>query len=159
MSTINQWVRRPALATLFACLFLAGGVAEAQTASAQRRLFEPINEASLTTLRGNTHPLAQPAFDRGAAAGDMALDRMLLVLRRSPAQDAALQKLLQDQQDSSSPSYRKWLTPDEFGQQFGPSDDDLQTVTSWLTVHGFHAIQVSHGRTVIEFSGTEARLE
>ena len=62
------------------------------------------------------------------------MDRMLLVLRRSPEQHSALLKLLDDQQDKSSANYHKWLTPEQFGQQFGPADADIQAVTSWLHV-------------------------
>lgn len=93
---------------------------------------QPINRNQLVTLKGNTHPLARPQFDIGTAPPDLPLDRMLLVLKRSPQQDIALRKLLDDQQDKTSPSYHKWLTPDEFGQRFGPADQDLQTVIGWL---------------------------
>jgi hypothetical protein len=89
----------------------------------------------------------------------MSLNRMLLVLKRSPQQDYALKKLLDDQQDKNSPNYHKWLTPDEFGQQFGATDQDLSIITGWLATHGFAVSRVSHGRAVIEFSGVESQLE
>lgn len=84
--------------------------------------------------------------------------RMLLVLKRSPQQESALRKLLDDQQDKSSPSYRQWLTPEQFGKQFGPTDDDLATITRWLQSHGF---EVGHtkGRTVLEFSGNAGQVQ
>jgi len=119
----------------------------------------PVDESQLVTLRGNTHPLAQPQFDVGTAPPNMPLNRMLLVLKRSPGQDYSLKKLLDDQQDKNSPSYRKWLTPDQFGQQFGATDQDLQVVTGWLQTHGFQVSRVTHGRSVIEFSGVESQLE
>src|SRR6266576_3256602 len=77
----------------------------AQQAPRQPLINQPIMESQLTTLRGNTHPLARPQFDIGAAAPNLPLQRMLLVLKRSPQQDAALQKLLDDQQDQASPNY------------------------------------------------------
>src|SRR3954469_9347864 len=77
---------------------------------------QAVDEANLAVLKGNTHPLAQPKYDQGAAPGAMMLNRMLLVLKRSPAQDAALQQFMEEQQDKSSPNYHKWLTPDEYGQ-------------------------------------------
>jgi hypothetical protein len=86
------------------------------------------------------------------------MDRMLLVLRRSPEQETALQALLDQQHDKSSANYHRWLIPDEFGQQFGPADQDMQTVTLWLVSHGFQVARVSRGRTVIEFSGTAAQV-
>ena len=89
----------------------------------------------------------------------MPLNRMLLVLKRSPEQEHALRSLLDDQQDKTSLHYHKWLTPDQFGAQFGPVDQDLQTVTGWLQSHGFKVNRVTHGRSVIEFSGTESQVE
>ena len=56
------------------------------------------------------------------------MERMLLVLKRSPEQEDALKKLLDDQQDKSSPDYHQWLTPEQFGQQFGLGNADIQTV-------------------------------
>ena len=80
-------------------------------------------------------------------------------LARSGKQDFVLHKLLDDQQDKASPNYHKWVTPDEFGVQFGPSDQDIRVVTGWLQSHGFQVNRVSHGRTAIEFSGAEAQVE
>lgn len=120
---------------------------------------QPVDDAQRVTLKGNVHPMARTEFDRGAALPDLAMDRMLLVLKRSPEQDAALGKLLDDQQDKHSPHYRKWLTPEQVGIQFGPSDVDIEKVTGWLGSQGFHDIHVSKGRTVIEFSGTAGQLQ
>jgi len=129
------------------------GIAYSQEVAVQPRILQAVDDARRTTLRGNTHPLALARFDRGAAPASMPLDRMLLVLKRSPEQDAALLRLLDEQQDKSSPNYHKWLTPEEFGQRFGPADADIQAVTGWLEAHGFRLNQVSKGRSVIEFSG------
>ena len=84
---------------------------------------------------------------------------MLLVLKRSPEQEAALRKLLDDQQDKASPNYHKWLTPDEFGAQFGAADQDIQAVAGWLQGHGLQVNRVSHGKTIIEFTGVELQVE
>ena len=130
----------------------------AQTAQAPL-ISRPVDETRLIQLRGNTHPLARPEFDRGAAPADLPMDRMLLVLKRSAEQEAALRKLIDDQQDKASPNFHKWLTPEEFGQQFGPTDQDIQTVTLWLQSHGFQVAQVAKGRMVIEFSGSAAQVQ
>ncbi len=119
----------------------------------------PVDEARMIQLPGNTHPLARPEFDRGAAPADLPMDRMLLVLKRSAEQEAALRRLIDDQQDKASPNFHKWLTPEEFGQQFGPTNQDIQTVTLWLQSHGFQVAQVAKGRTVIEFSGSAAQVQ
>jgi pro-kumamolisin-like protein/Big-like domain-containing protein len=125
----------------------------AQTVLVPARITQAIDEKNLVTLRGNVHPLARPEFDRGPVADAQPLKRMLLFLQRSPDQESALQQLLEDQQNKSSANYHAWLTPAQFGKQFGPADADIQTVTQWLTSQGFTDIQVGSGRTVIEFSG------
>ena len=58
----------------------------------------------------------------------MPLDRMQVVLKRSAAQESALKQLITDLHTPGSASYHKWLTPDQFGKQFGPSDQDIATV-------------------------------
>ena len=125
----------------------------------QPRITQPVDETQLTVLQGNVHPLARAQFDRGAAPPDLPMNRMLLVLQRSPQQEASLRKLLDDQQDKASPNYHKWLTPEQFGQLFGPADQDIQTVTSWLQTQGFQVASISRGKTVIEFSGTAAQVQ
>ena len=77
----------------------------------------------------------------------------MLVLHRSAAQQEALSQFLADLQNPRSPSYRKWLTPAQFGARFGISDADLQSVESWLQSHGFKIEMNSPARNIIEFSG------
>jgi Pro-kumamolisin, activation domain len=135
------------------------GRAAAQTTNILSPVTQVADERNLVVLKGNVHPLARLEFDQGAAPLDLRMDRMLLVLKRSPEQESALLKLLDDQQDRSSPRYRHWLTPEQFGQQFGPSDTDVRKVTGWLLGHGFQNVQVSKGRTVIEFSGAASQVQ
>jgi hypothetical protein len=118
------------------------------------RITQPIDDQARVTLKGNVHPLAQPRYDRGPASDGLPMERMLLVLKRGPAQEASLRRLLDDQQVKSSPRYHQWLTPEQFGRQFGPANEDIQAITGWLTSHGFEVTKVAAGRTVIEFSGT-----
>jgi hypothetical protein len=153
-----SFVRMGCRIVLVACVLLAPLRAWAQAAPPQSRIAEKVDESVLVTLLGNTHPLAQRQFDAGAAPADLPMARMLLVLKRSATQEAALEKLLDDQQDQSSPSYHQWLSPDQFGQQFGPSDQDVQTIAAWLRSHGFQIGMIGRGRTVIEFSGTAAQV-
>ena len=114
----------------------------------------PVDMHDLVALHGNVHPLARREFDQGVAPDDLPLQRILLVLQRGADQETSLRQLLDDQQVKSSPRFHQWLTPEQFGQQFGPADSDLQAVTDWLALQGFQVTKVSAGRTVIEFSGT-----
>ena len=114
--------------------------------------------SKLVALRGNVHPLARPEYDFGPAPDDLPMKRMLLVLQRSPEQEAELRHLLDEQQTRSSPNFHKWLTPKEFGERFGPAPQDIEAVTDWLTSQGFVVNRVTAGRAVIEFSGTAGLL-
>ena len=127
--------------------------ARAQIATVPAQITEEVDTTKLATLRGNTHPLARPEYDRGPAPDGMPMERILLVLKRSPEQEAGLRHLLDEQQTKGSGNFHHWLTPEEFGRQFGPADSDLQAVTNWLASEGFEVKRVAAGRTVIEFSG------
>ncbi|MGO8732137.1 MAG: protease pro-enzyme activation domain-containing protein, partial [Terriglobia bacterium] len=126
----------------------------AQASAVHARVTQPVDLHNLVTLRGNVHPLARPEYDQGVAPDDLPMERVLLVLQRGSDQEAALRQMLDDQQVKSSAGYHQWLTPEQFGQQFGPADSDLQAVTGWLASQGFQVSNVSAGRTVIEFSGS-----
>ncbi|MGD0890666.1 MAG: protease pro-enzyme activation domain-containing protein [Terracidiphilus sp.] len=127
--------------------------AMAQSGAPEVRIVNQIDESQLVTLKGTVHPLANAKNDRGAAPDSTQLDRIHLVLKRSASQQAALDQLVSQLHTPGSASYHKWLTPDQFGKQFGPSDQDIATVETWLTGHGFNVIGVKPGKQVIEFSG------
>ncbi|MGC1200986.1 MAG: S53 family peptidase, partial [Candidatus Acidiferrales bacterium] len=133
--------------------------AHAQENHAQPLITQPIDAAKLVTLRGNTHPMAIAKYDRGLAPASLPMGHMFLVLKRSAQQEASLDTLLAQQQDRTSPSYHKWLTPAEFGAQFGPSDQDIQKITSWLQSQGFEVNKIANGRNVIDFSGNAGEVQ
>lgn len=144
---------------LFAAMAILPQYSTAQSSNAQRRITQAVDDKQLTLLKGNTHPYARPRFDQGEAPAALPMERMMLVLRRSPEQETALDQLMAEQLDSASPNFHHWLTPEEFGLRFGPSDQDIQSVTSWLGSHGFQVLSVAPGRIVIEFSGNAAQVK
>jgi subtilase family serine protease len=149
-----------ALATL--PLVIAGllGPGSRATAHAQAtpRITSQVENSALVSLPGAVHPWARAQFDRGPAPANMS-GRMLLVLKRSKEQEAALQTLLAAQQDPHSPNYHKWLTPDEFGKRFGVADSDLQTVTSYLSAQGMSVGRVYGGHMAIEVGASAAQIK
>lgn len=147
------------LASSLVLLALAPLGTSGQADNSASRITQAVSDTRLTVLRGNTSPLARAQNDRGPAPALMSMNHMFLVLRRSPQQEATLDALLARQQDRSSPDYHHWLTPQEFGRQFGPSDEDIHTVTNWLASHGFEVNAVSNGRTVVDFSGVASQVQ
>lgn len=130
-----------------------------QSAAVDARITQAIDESSLITLSGNTHPLAKAEFDHGPAPDSLPAERLLLVLKRSAEQEAALETYLQDIQNPAQSRYRQWLTPEEFARRFGVSDSDIATITRWLRSRGFMVSRVNSGHMSIEFSGTAGQVK
>ena len=136
---------------------LAGAFVFSPAAQAQgfkRLITQEVDESRHVTLHGNVHPLARPEFDRGAMSDSQPINRIYLLLGRSAEQQTALEKLMLEQMDSNSANFHKWLTPEEYGTTFGPSDEDVQAVKNWLSAHGFTGIKTNNGKTIVEFNGT-----
>lgn len=123
------------------------------------RVVGPVDESRLVKLKGNTHPRARAEVDQGPADPQRIMDRITLVLRRSPEQEAALDRFMAEQYDTNSPNFHHWLEPEEFGRLYGPSDADMAAVTSWLQNRGFQILAVARGRVSIDFSGTVDQVQ
>jgi len=104
------------------------------------------------------HPLAKPEFDEGIVNTDLSLQRMLLALQPTPAQQAELDALVEAQQDPASPEFHQWLVPAEFGARFGANEADLAQVIAWLTAHGFVIDEIPAGQRLIVFSGSAGQV-
>jgi Pro-kumamolisin, activation domain/Abnormal spindle-like microcephaly-assoc'd, ASPM-SPD-2-Hydin len=155
---------RKAVVCFFVTLGISGlNLAQARTnnttGATPSRIIQSIDETQLVRLTGNTHPLALPKFDQGLASPAMSMDRMLLLLKRSPEQEAALSAFMAEQYDPKSPNFHHWLHAKEFGEEYGPSDADIAMVTGWLQQSGFIVENVSNGHTVVEFSGTASQVQ
>ena len=128
-------------------------------AQPQDRITTFIDDEQTVTLHGNRHPLALPQYDTGAVSPGFRMDRMLLTLLPDDTQQDALDQLLAAQHNPESPYYRQWLTPEQYGERFGVSEDDLAQITSWLQTHGMAVEEVTAGRLSIVFSGTAGQVE
>ena len=146
-------LKRVILATALLALLGAGAT------PAQARSPRVIDDNDTVTLKGNVHPHARPEFDRGPSDPALPMERMILHLKRTASQQADLEGLLSAQQDPASASYHRWLTPEAFGERFGPGQQDVAALTAWLTSHGFTVDEVTRGRSSVVFSGTAATVE
>jgi len=110
-------------------------------------------------LSGNVHPAVRDQMPLDRADPGLPMERMVLSFRMRPEAKARLEQLLIDQQDPASPSYHHWLTPDEFGARFGPSQDEIAKVSGWLRDQGFTIDEVASGGMSLNFSGDVGRVE
>jgi subtilase family serine protease len=154
-----------ALSALSALLLLsplpshAQTVARSSAAPIPARIINRVDNTVLAALPGSTHPTVRNAIDMGRLSPALAMTDLILVLRRSEDQQAALENFNQEQYDSNSPNYHRWLTPAQYGATYGVSDVDLQAVTNWLQNQGFTIDEDSPSRTSIRFSGYVAQVE
>ncbi len=144
----------PLLVLVVAC---SGGLASAQTRRVSR-ITQPIDDRVRVTLKGNVHPLAQPRFDQGAVPDSFPVERVLLILQRSPEQETELRQFLQEAHRPGSPSYHQWLAPEQFSELYGTEDSEVAAITAWLQSHGFSVARSTKGKTAIEFSGNAGQL-
>ena len=136
----------------------------AVSATAQsNRITQAIDNRQRTALPGSVHPKALAAAlagnDQGRVTPSLEMSYITLTLAPSASQQAALEKLLAEQQTPGSPNYHRWLTPEEYGQRFGQTDADLSAITQWLQQQGLQVISVARGRNSLAVKGTAAQVE
>jgi len=149
-------------------LLLSLGTAVGQASRATEA--EPIAPAAPSRLAGDWHsremvtlaaskPPASSAQVVGAAPSQAQLDRMLLLLSPSAAQQQALATEIATLQNTASGKYHHWLTPAAFARSFSNSPSDVAAVCSWLRSQGFAVAPLPVGLGWVEFSGTVAQVE
>jgi uncharacterized protein (TIGR03437 family) len=102
--------------------------------------------------------MAQPRFDMGPVEPAFRLSYITLMLKKTDAQQAALEQLLEEQQNPASPNYHDWLTPEQYADRFGLSQHDLDKISAWLQSEGFTVEYVARGRNWLAFSGTAGQV-
>jgi subtilase family serine protease len=122
------------------------------------RIVTAVDETKLVTLAGSTHRLAVPQYDQGAVEDSLPMEHMFLQLRRSAEQETALQHTIDELQNPHSSKYHQWLTAEEMGTKFGPAQQDIETVTQWLSLHGFQINTVHKSGLTIDVSGTAGQV-
>jgi uncharacterized repeat protein (TIGR01451 family) len=71
----------------------------------------------------------------------------------------ALSVLLQQLYDPTSPNYRHFLTPEEFTERFGPTEQDYQAVIAFAKSHGLTVTTKHPNRVVLDVAGTATDIE
>ena len=138
------------IASVFSCLSFA---------AQQDRISGSLSSGESHVLKGNIRHQARPEYDQGRVDPGMRLGTITLMTAPTAAQESAIQQLLKQQQDRKSPNYHKWLTPEQYADRFGLSENDMQKMVAWLAAQGFTMIEPARGRNFITFTGTAAQVE
>jgi subtilase family serine protease len=71
---------------------------------------------------------------------------------------AALEALLQEQRDPSSPRYRQYLTARQFLEEYGPTQADYDSVVAFAKSQGFTVTHTYANRLLVNVSGSPATI-
>jgi kumamolisin len=72
---------------------------------------------------------------------------------------AGLESFLKDLYDPTNPSYRHFLTPQEFTARFGPTQDDYDSVVRFAKTYGFQVVGGSRDAMDVQVKGTVSTIE
>jgi uncharacterized protein (TIGR03437 family) len=113
----------------------------------------------LLALPALAQRLPVSAEDIGPADAALAMEAVTLRLQPSADQRDALRHLLAAQQNPASPDFHRWLTPEQFADRFGLSQNDTSKAAEWLRSQGFRVDSTARGRLWITFSGNAGQFE
>jgi uncharacterized repeat protein (TIGR03803 family) len=78
-----------------------------------------------------------------------------LPLRNEPALD----KFLADLNNPASPDFRQYMTPSQFTEKFGPTEQDYENVVHFAQTHGLTVTGRHANRMVLDVSGMTVNIE
>jgi hypothetical protein len=127
-----------------------------QRIPARRLITQVIDDGVAVRLPGNTRPEANAANDRGIVSDSLPMEHLQLQLQLPAEKQQELDQFISDLQNPASPNFHKWLTSEQFKQEFSLAPVDIAAITGWLQSHGF-AVNVIYPRS-IDFSGTAGQV-
>jgi subtilase family serine protease len=148
---------RSSLGLILPLIFISA-LTVSSPAAVQNRI-AAVNSAARVALPHTVPARALVGTDLGEAPSNHQFGSLMLTFSMTDAQQAALTQLLIDLQNPSSPRYHQWLTPEQFGQQFGLSSSDITQVSSWLSSQGFTVTGVGRASNYVTFSGTAGQVQ
>ena len=108
-----------------------------------------------------THHVRQATQDGSARSiGRLpASQNMNLVITLPLHNEAELDQLLKDLYDPASPSYRQFLTVEQFTEMFGPTQQEYDAALNFASENGLTVVGTSPNRLNVQVSGPVANVE
>ncbi len=92
----------------------------------------------------------------GHLPASQSMDLVFILPHRN---EAGLQSFLKELYDPTSPSYRHFLTVEQFTAQYGPTQKDYDAVIRFVQSHGLTVAGTSRNRTNLNVTGTVETIE
>jgi hypothetical protein len=129
------------------------------TPMAVPRISGAVDDNARVTLQGEVHRMARMEFDKGAVDDSLPLEHIIMMLKRMPEQELALQTRIDQMHNRRSPLCLQWLSSQQVGACYGVADPDIAAVTNWLQSHGFRIDSVPAGKMLGIFCGTAGQVK
>ena len=114
--------------------------------------------AERQVLRGHV-PVAVARFNLQPTGQLPATKSLQLAIGLPLRNEAALDDLLRQIYDPTSPNFHHYLTPEQFTEQFGPTEQDYQAVIDFVKANGLTVTGTHPNRVVLDVSGSVADIE
>jgi len=111
--------------------------------------------SSATTISNNVPGFIRVATPAGATNPGTKISVMVWLQVRD---QAALNQLAANLYNPKSSSYRQWVTPAQFAEQFAPTSANAATVASFLTANGLTITQIGPKNMYVKATGTVANV-
>ncbi len=105
------------------------------------------------------HPLPAAVTDAIPLRHSARWSRLDLTIGLPLRDREGLTNLLQQLYDPASPNFRHYLTPEQFAQRFGPTEEDYQSVISFAQSHGLIVKGRHSNQTLVNVTGTVGSIE
>jgi subtilase family serine protease len=120
---------------------------------------------SVVTLAQSRAPLTRQVHD-AVQSGEARLigslsptQSLRLVLVLPLRNQADLDNFLKELYDPANPSYRQFLTVEEFTARYGPTQEDYNTVIAFAQANGLTVVATSRNRLNLDVTGSVANIE
>ena len=110
------------------------------------------------TLRGHVPAAVSRALIR--PNGELTSDKTVQISIGLPLRNqGALANLIQQVSDPASPSYGHYLTPQQFTELFGPTEQDYASVVQFAQKHNLTIVHKHSNRVVLSLRGSASDIE
>ena len=134
----TRYLRGVAVAGLISMAFLAGRASAAPPSDA---------------VKNNVPGFIQKAIDKGPVDPAARISVTVWLDLRNQGQ---LDQLVQQQHQKGSDNFHKFLTQDQFNASFGPTAQEVKSLTNWLNSHNLTVEAVAENNMYVRANGTVA---
>jgi subtilase family serine protease len=119
-----------------------------------------VREAPAQVVERQLLPNRLPANARRLPVGRLESSRQLSVAIGLPLRNLeALTNLIQQLYAPASTNFHRYLTPEKFTELFGPTKQDYETVSNFLSANGMTITRTHPNRVLLDVSGPVADIE